>query len=398
MGTSAVKLDVARLVKRARRLADAPQRSAAVLAWHRVAFFAHATLWTGVLLLLLATAGFKPALVVALAWGILLSTHGFLAVLAPRLGRRWTQQELALNAMTEKADAGARQLVQARQARSLEQLSASIAHEIRNPITAAKSLVQQIAEDPSSPDNVEYARVALEELDRVERSIVAPAALRARGGARRRSSIDLAERRVARSTGCRPRSSPTAAHAMERDFESRGAAAAARRRGQAAASGREPDRQRARRARRRARRADPCVRVVARAQPRRQRGVDARARQRPGHRARARSRKMSRIRSTPRRRAAPGSASRSRASSSRRTAAPSSVRLRRQARAAQFVAPRCPAAVPAVKPRILVVEDESAIRVALRGLLAKEGYEVEIASLPARKRSSCSRTRASTSC
>ena len=56
-------------------------------------------------------------------------------------------------------------------ARSMETLSASIAHEIRNPITAAKSLVQQMGEDPTAAENVEYARVALEELDRVERSV-----------------------------------------------------------------------------------------------------------------------------------------------------------------------------------------------------------------------------------
>jgi two-component system sensor histidine kinase HydH len=53
----------------------------------------------------------------------------------------------------------------------MQQLSASIAHEIRNPITAAKSLVQQMGEDPASRESVEYASVALEELDRVERSI-----------------------------------------------------------------------------------------------------------------------------------------------------------------------------------------------------------------------------------
>ena len=41
--------------------------------------------------------------------------------------------------------------------RHLEELSASIAHEIRNPITAAKSLVQQMGEDPRAADNVEYA-------------------------------------------------------------------------------------------------------------------------------------------------------------------------------------------------------------------------------------------------
>jgi len=55
--------------------------------------------------------------------------------------------------------------------RSMEELSASIAHEIRNPITAAKSLVQQMGEDPQADDNAEYAQVALNELERVERSI-----------------------------------------------------------------------------------------------------------------------------------------------------------------------------------------------------------------------------------
>ena len=64
-----------------------------------------------------------------------------------------------------------RRALEGQQRRSLEELSASIAHEIRNPITAAKSLLQQMGEDPASSENVEYARVALEELDRVERSI-----------------------------------------------------------------------------------------------------------------------------------------------------------------------------------------------------------------------------------
>ena len=57
------------------------------------------------------------------------------------------------------------------QARELHNLSASIAHEIRNPVTAAMSLVQQMGEDPGSDENVEYAKVALDELERVERSV-----------------------------------------------------------------------------------------------------------------------------------------------------------------------------------------------------------------------------------
>src|SRR5262244_3612410 len=54
---------------------------------------------------------------------------------------------------------------------SIDELSSTIAHEIRNPVAAAKSLVQQMGEDPTSGENVEYAKVALGELDRVERRV-----------------------------------------------------------------------------------------------------------------------------------------------------------------------------------------------------------------------------------
>jgi len=64
-----------------------------------------------------------------------------------------------------------RRLLENQHARSLEDLSARVAHEIRNPITAAKSLVQQMREDPAAAENVEYARIALAELARVERSV-----------------------------------------------------------------------------------------------------------------------------------------------------------------------------------------------------------------------------------
>ena len=68
-----------------------------------------------------------------------------------------------------------------------------VAHEIRNPITAAKSLVQQMGEDPTARENVEYAQVALAELERVERSHLAPAPLRARGGASRSREMQLGD-------------------------------------------------------------------------------------------------------------------------------------------------------------------------------------------------------------
>jgi signal transduction histidine kinase len=143
---------------------EGPQREARRRANARIAFFGHVLIWATTSFFLLVVAGFFPAVVVALAWGIGVVAHGFFGVLAHELRRRWTEGE----ALTQVAE---RRAVGGRHARSLEQLSASIAHEIRQPVTAAKSLVQQMGEDPSSPENVEYARVALDELDRVERSI-----------------------------------------------------------------------------------------------------------------------------------------------------------------------------------------------------------------------------------
>lgn len=138
-------------------------------AGRRIGFIAHALVFAMTNLLLLVVAGIFPTLIVGLAWGIGLMSHGFFAVVAPELRRHWTEAELARRVHTSVV--GERRLIEGRHARSLEELSASIAHEIRNPITAAKSLVQQISEEPTAADNTEYAKIALEELDRVERSV-----------------------------------------------------------------------------------------------------------------------------------------------------------------------------------------------------------------------------------
>jgi signal transduction histidine kinase len=135
----------------------------------KLSFLIHATAWASVCGFLLFTAGIRAALVVALAWGIGLALHWVGAVLAPDLRERLIEREVARQVGSTASRQ--RQELRGEHSRSLEALSASIAHEIRNPITAAKSLVQQMGEDPRANDNVEYARVALEELDRVERSI-----------------------------------------------------------------------------------------------------------------------------------------------------------------------------------------------------------------------------------
>jgi signal transduction histidine kinase len=147
-----------------RALREARQRANA-----KVGFLFHFVAYASVCTFLLFVAGLRPAFIVALSWGIGIVCHWFGALVAPELRQRLIEREVRRE-VAESAPRERRSL-EDKHARSLEQLSASIAHEIRNPITAAKSLVQQMGEDPASRENVEYAKVALAELDRVERSI-----------------------------------------------------------------------------------------------------------------------------------------------------------------------------------------------------------------------------------
>jgi signal transduction histidine kinase len=144
-------------------------RAARAAANAKIGFFAHLVPYLAVVVFLSVVAGARAASIVALAWGIGVASHFFGAIVAPRLRDRILEHEVA-----KRVHAGVsrerRTLVDAH-ARHVEQLAAGVAHEIRNPITAAKSLVQQMGEDPTARENVEYAGVALAELERVERSI-----------------------------------------------------------------------------------------------------------------------------------------------------------------------------------------------------------------------------------
>jgi len=101
----------------------------------------------------------------ALGWGIGLFSH-YMAVFGSRLLReRFFEPAVERELRRERAT------MQTEKQASIDELSSTIAHEIRNPVAAAKSLVQQMGEDPTSIENVEYAKVALGELDRVERRI-----------------------------------------------------------------------------------------------------------------------------------------------------------------------------------------------------------------------------------
>ncbi len=148
-----------RLIARARRRAN-----------QRVAFVMHFGSYLATLaIILMTTRSVRVVAIVGLAWGIGVFCHYLWAMTAPALRDRWVEREVGtLSARGVKTE---RRHVETRSRRSLEDLSASIAHEIRNPITAAKSLVQQMGEDPGSNENLEYAETALSELDRVERSI-----------------------------------------------------------------------------------------------------------------------------------------------------------------------------------------------------------------------------------
>src|SRR5258705_3758558 len=139
-------------------------------------FFVH-LMWYGIIIgflfvINLLTGGFGsyPWFIwPALGWGFGIASH-FAAV----YGWRWVHQRVFEPAIAREVNREVlqekEQLRTEKQA-SLDELTATFAHEIRNPIAAAKSLVQQMGEDPTSHENVEYAKVALDELARVDRSV-----------------------------------------------------------------------------------------------------------------------------------------------------------------------------------------------------------------------------------
>lgn len=148
----------AAILRRARRRARA-----------EVGFYAHLMSYLGVMaflaLLNILTARYPWFLWPALGWGLGLFAH-YMAVFGSR-----TLKEKYFYPAVEREVRRETMSVRTEKQASIDELSATIAHEIRNPIAAAKSLVQQMGEDPRSVENVEYANVALEELDRVEKSI-----------------------------------------------------------------------------------------------------------------------------------------------------------------------------------------------------------------------------------
>ncbi|MGH7897839.1 MAG: ATP-binding protein [Candidatus Binatia bacterium] len=145
-------------------LARARRRAAA-----EMGFYVHLMSYLGVIAFLaflnLLTTWYPWFLWPAAGWGLGLFFHYMGVFGTHALKQRYFDPAVEREVRREKAA-----IVTEKQA-SIDDLSSTIAHEIRNPIAAAKSLVQQIGEDPTSVENVEYAKVALEELERVERRI-----------------------------------------------------------------------------------------------------------------------------------------------------------------------------------------------------------------------------------
>ncbi len=146
------------LLRRARRRAAA-----------ETGFYAHLVTYLAVIALLalinLMTTWYPWFLWPALGWGFGVFSHWMGVFGSRKIKRRFFDPAVERELQREKA------FMNTEKQASLDELSSTIAHEIRNPIAAAKSLVQQMGEDPQSVENVEYARVALDELDRVERRI-----------------------------------------------------------------------------------------------------------------------------------------------------------------------------------------------------------------------------------
>ena len=57
-------------------------------------------------------------------------------------------------------------LIKAEKLQTVSHLAASISHEVRNPLTAARGFIQLLSEDISTHSRKDYADIAITELDR----------------------------------------------------------------------------------------------------------------------------------------------------------------------------------------------------------------------------------------
>jgi hypothetical protein len=109
------------------------------------------------------------AVIVAFVWGLKLAGRFAHRVVEPEVRRHWVEREtertLRREVPRERRNLGEEHT------RHVGALFASVADGIRDPLRGAQGLVRQMGEDPSSPKNIDHARLALGELDKVEASI-----------------------------------------------------------------------------------------------------------------------------------------------------------------------------------------------------------------------------------
>lgn len=112
-------------------------------------------------------------------WGVLLISTGWLAAAFNDEDEQVLQSfadqfALLLDSaeLLSRAVAVERSLAHAERLAAIGELAARIAHEIRNPVTAARSLAQQLSRESASPFSVEHGLI-LAELERVERQVAA---------------------------------------------------------------------------------------------------------------------------------------------------------------------------------------------------------------------------------
>ena len=109
------------------------------------------------------------AAIVAFIWGLSIAGRFARRVVEPEIRRHYVEREtertLRREVPRERRNLGEEH------ARHLGALFASVADGIRDPLRGAQGLVRQMGEDPESPKNIEHARLALGELDKVEASI-----------------------------------------------------------------------------------------------------------------------------------------------------------------------------------------------------------------------------------
>jgi signal transduction histidine kinase len=114
------------------------------------------------------------------SWGLLLISTGLLGATfsdEDEQGLHSFADQLALTLdgaeLLARTVAIERSLAHAEKLAAIGELAARVAHEIRNPVTAARSLAQQLSREPTSPLNAEHAGLILAELERVERQVAA---------------------------------------------------------------------------------------------------------------------------------------------------------------------------------------------------------------------------------